>query len=87
MSKEELQSYLEAHERRMEKRNVNKAKAEISLQVRFIGKDLKVNEKWFMNKARGNYHNNGGIDSQNFKRVKVATTKVVDQAIIEVATI
>lgn len=63
ISKEKLQSSLEAHEQRMEEWNVDKAKDEIALQVCFIGKDKKVKEKWSMNRGRGNYHNNGGRDS------------------------
>lgn len=50
--------------------NVDKAKADVSLQARFIRKDKKVKEKWSMNKDRGNYHNNGGRDSQNSKNSK-----------------
>lgn len=45
MTKEELQSSLEAHGQRMEERNVDKAKDEIAFQARFVGKDKKVKEK------------------------------------------
>lgn len=41
MSKEELQCYLKAHDQRMGERNVEKAKAEVSLQACFVGKDKK----------------------------------------------
>lgn len=72
--------------------NIEKAKAEAGLQARFIRKDKKVKGKWPMNRGRGNYHNNCGRDSKNSnnstpQRVKATTTKVVDQAVIMVATI
>ncbi|XP_058782617.1 uncharacterized protein LOC131657154 [Vicia villosa] len=64
ISKEKIQSSLEAHEQIMEERNVDKAKDEIALYARFVGRDNKVKGKWSMNRGRGNYQNNGGKDSQ-----------------------
>lgn len=63
MSKEELQSYLKSHEQRMKERNVDKANAEIALQVSFVEKDKKMKGKWSMSRDRGNYHNSHGRDS------------------------
>ena len=64
----------------MEKRNVDKEKVEVALQARFTRKDKKKKGKWSLNRGRGNYHNNGGKDSQNFNNATF-------QAIAKVATI
>lgn len=92
MTQEEWQSSLEAHEQRMGERNIGKAKAKITSQTHFVGRDNKVKGKWTMNRGRGNYQNNGGRNSQNsnnstFKRVKAVTTKVMDQVITKVEII
>lgn len=92
MSKE-LKSSLEAHNQRMWERNVDKAKANIYLLVPFVKKqDQKVNEKWYMNKGRGNYQNNGRRDFQNsnnstFQMGEYNCNRGGGQAIINVATI
>lgn len=52
MRKEELQSFLEAHEQRIEKKNVDKEKMVISLQARFNERDKKTKGKWPMSKGR-----------------------------------
>lgn len=54
MSKDELQSYLKVHEQMMEKRNNNKAKAEIALQARFNENDKRSKGKWPM-KSKWNF--------------------------------
>ncbi|XP_050878162.1 uncharacterized protein LOC127081981 [Lathyrus oleraceus] len=66
MSKEELQSSLEAHEQRMEERNNDKAKVEIALQACFNEKDKRSKEKRPM-KSKGNIRNFGGRESQYSK--------------------
>ncbi|XP_058750744.1 uncharacterized protein LOC131623737 [Vicia villosa] len=66
MSKEELQSSLEAHEQRIEERNSAKAKAEITLQTRFNEKDKKSKGKLPI-KSKGNFLNLGGRESQSSK--------------------
>lgn len=60
MSKEELQSSLEANKQRIEERTVDKAKAKISLQACFNERHKKAKGKWPMNKGRGNFQNFGG---------------------------
>ncbi|XP_050916184.1 uncharacterized protein LOC127131298 [Lathyrus oleraceus] len=46
MTKDELQSSLEAHEQRMDERGNNKAKAEVALQARLNEKNKRSKEKW-----------------------------------------
>lgn len=61
MSKEELQSFLEAHEKMMEERNNDKAEVEIALQTRFNENDKRSKGKWPM-KSKGNFRNfYGGV--------------------------
>ncbi|XP_058726725.1 uncharacterized protein LOC131628503 [Vicia villosa] len=64
LSKDELQSSLEAHEQRMDERGSNKAKVEIALQARFNEKSKGSKGKW---NSKGNQ---GGGDSQNSKGQK-----------------
>lgn len=64
MSKEELQSSLEAHEQRMGERNNDKATSEIALQARFNEKGKRSKGKLPL-KNKGNFHNFGGKESQN----------------------
>ena len=49
-----MQISLEAHEKRMEERNYDKAKAELSLQAHFNKKDKRSKGKWPM-KSKGNF--------------------------------
>lgn len=66
MSKDELQSSLEDHEKRMEERNNDKANAEITLQACFNEKDKRLKEKWPIT-SKGNFQNFGGREYQNSK--------------------
>lgn len=92
MSNEELQSSLEAHEHRIEEMNVDKAKVEISLQVRFNERDKKANGKWHVNKGSLNFHilveEKPEIPKiQHSKRVKIVAIELVDHTILEVETL
>ncbi|XP_058732918.1 uncharacterized protein LOC131604499 [Vicia villosa] len=62
LSKNDLPSSLEAHEKRMDERGNDKAKAEIALQARLKEKNNHSNEKW---QPRGKGY--GGKDPQNPK--------------------
>ncbi|XP_058733984.1 uncharacterized protein LOC131605670 [Vicia villosa] len=64
LSKKELQSFLEAHEQRMDERSNDKAKEEVALQARFNEKSKKSKGKWLV-KNKGNFQKFGGKDSQN----------------------
>jgi hypothetical protein len=63
LSKDELQSSLEAHEQRMDERSADKAKAEIALQARLHEKNKRPKGKW----TSKNKKNFGGKDPQNSK--------------------
>lgn len=63
VSKEERHSSFEAHEQRMEERNIDKENSEIALQARFNERDKRTKGKWPMNKGRGNFLNFGGRES------------------------
>ncbi|XP_050899794.1 uncharacterized protein LOC127106552 [Lathyrus oleraceus] len=66
MSKEELKKPIEAHEKRMEERNNEKAKTEIALQAHLNEKDKRSKGRWHM-KSKGNFQNYGGRESQSSK--------------------
>ncbi|XP_050898040.1 uncharacterized protein LOC127104946 [Lathyrus oleraceus] len=66
LSKDELQSSLEAHEQRMDERGVDKAKAEIALQARFNEKNKRSKGK-FAARGKSKFQNFGSNDSQNSK--------------------
>ncbi|XP_050888750.1 uncharacterized protein LOC127093899 [Lathyrus oleraceus] len=63
LSKDELQSSLEAHEQRMDERGADKAKAEIALQARFNEKNKRSKGK-FAARGKSNFQNFGSNDSQ-----------------------
>lgn len=65
MSKEKLQSPIEAHEQRMEERNVDKTKRKIALQARLNEKYKKTKGKRTMNKGKEKIQNFGGRESKN----------------------
>ena len=66
LSKDELQSSLEAHEQRMDERGSDKAKTEISLQARFNEKSKRSKGKW-ASRGKKIFQNSGGNDPQNSK--------------------
>ncbi|XP_050902007.1 uncharacterized protein LOC127109385 [Lathyrus oleraceus] len=66
LSKDELQSSLEAHEQRMDERGTDKAKAEITLQACFNEKNKRSKGK-FAARGKSNFQNFGSNDSQNSK--------------------
>ncbi|XP_050885146.1 uncharacterized protein LOC127088269 [Lathyrus oleraceus] len=66
LSKDELQSSLEAHEQRMEERDTDKAKSEIALQARFNQKNKRSKGK-FAARGKSKFQNFGSNDSQNSK--------------------
>ncbi|XP_050883175.1 uncharacterized protein LOC127086452 [Lathyrus oleraceus] len=66
LSKDELQSSLEAHEQRMDERGADKAKAKIDLQARFNEKNKRSKGK-FVARGKSNFQNFGSNDSQNSK--------------------
>lgn len=66
VSKEELESSLEAHEKRMKERNSDKAKAEIALQARFNEKD-KRSKKNGSSRVNEIFQNFGEREPQNSK--------------------
>ncbi|XP_050914702.1 uncharacterized protein LOC127129593 [Lathyrus oleraceus] len=68
LSKDELQSSLEAHEQRMDERGADKAKAEIALQARFNEKNKRSKGK-FAARGKSNFQNFGSNDSQNSKHL------------------
>ncbi|XP_073220427.1 uncharacterized protein [Cicer arietinum] len=67
MTKDELQSSLEAHEQRMNERGNNKAKAEVALQARFNEKNKKSKGKW-PSRGKKNFQNFDGKESQNSRK-------------------
>lgn len=92
MCKEELQSSLEAHEQRMNEKNVDKVKVEIVLQALFVGKDKKVKRNWSISSGRRTTKTMVGETLkipiiQHFETVKATITNVVYQTITRVATI
>jgi hypothetical protein len=69
MTKDELQSSLEAHEQRMDERGNDKAKAEVALQARLNEKNKRSKGKW-SSRSKKNFQNFGGKDPQNSKGLK-----------------
>ncbi|XP_073221582.1 uncharacterized protein [Cicer arietinum] len=67
MTKDELQSSLEAHEQRMDERGNDKAKAEVALQARFNEKNKKSKGKW-PSRGKKNFQNFDGKESQNSRK-------------------
>ncbi|XP_050890645.1 uncharacterized protein LOC127096066 [Lathyrus oleraceus] len=66
LSKDELQSSLEAHEQMMDERGADKAKAEIDLQARFNEKNKRSKGK-LTARGKSNFQNFGSNDSKNSK--------------------
>ncbi|XP_050890584.1 uncharacterized protein LOC127095997 [Lathyrus oleraceus] len=66
LSKDELQSSLEAHEQRMDERGADKAKAEIALQAHFNEKNKRSKGK-FAARGKSIFQKFGSNDSQNSK--------------------
>ena len=66
INKEELQSSLEAHDKRMDDINNDKVKSEITLQASFNEKDKRSKGKW-PRKSKWKFQNLGGRESQNSK--------------------
>lgn len=89
MRKEELQSSLEDHEKRMGERNSNKAKVEISLQALFNDKDKRSKGKWTM-KSKGNFSEfwwkraSKLKKNRLFKGVRAVATRIVVKETLEV---
>lgn len=48
--------------------SIDKAKTKVALQAKLNNKDKKGDGKWYGKRGRGNYHNNGDMDSQNFNK-------------------
>ncbi|XP_050914572.1 uncharacterized protein LOC127129430 [Lathyrus oleraceus] len=69
MTKDELQSSLEAHEQMMDERGNDKAKAEVALQARLNEKNKRSKGKW-SSRSKKNFQNFGGKDPQNSKGLK-----------------
>ncbi|XP_073222329.1 uncharacterized protein [Cicer arietinum] len=67
MTKDELQSSLEAHEQRMDERGNDKAKAEVAFQARFNEKNKKSKGKW-SSRGKKNFQNFDGKESQNSRK-------------------
>ncbi|XP_073224917.1 uncharacterized protein [Cicer arietinum] len=67
MTKDELQSSLEAHEQMMDERGNDKAKVEVALQARFNEKNKKSKGKW-PSRGKKNFQNFDGKESQNSRK-------------------
>nr|XP_004509502.1 uncharacterized protein LOC101510098 [Cicer arietinum] len=67
MTKDELQSSLEAHEQRMDERGNDKAKTEVALQSRFNEKNKKSKGKWH-SRGKKNFQNFDEKKSQNSRK-------------------
>jgi hypothetical protein len=65
MKIDELQGSLETHEQRMNERNSDKTKSEVSLQAQQNGKDKKGKGKWAGNKGKGGSRNGNGNQETN----------------------